>query len=253
MSVLHEDPEPQRGPVLVLADGRMPSPSAIAMAEMMAEALVAPLIVADAARDQSIQSHDPVLTIVDGGSVPSHDGMTRALLHAAHCPVMVTHGVPKTRPGLPLRIGVALDGHDAKDRILGAAIAFAAALCGTLTLLTVVDPDRPTAVRIADPFGVRDAFGARDAHTADYLSRAVSHVASEASTLPVDVAVLHGDAADLLTHHSTELDLIVCGSHARGRVAEALLGSVSAHLVRHAACAVLLVQPERQPIFSAVL
>jgi nucleotide-binding universal stress UspA family protein len=68
----------------------------------------------------------------------------------------------------------------------------------------------------------------------------------------VEVRAEEGAAAHVLAQAATEFaaDLIVVGSRGRGPAASALLGSVSAGLVDHASCPVLVV---RQPEASRVL
>ena len=65
--------------------------------------------------------------------------------------------------------------------------------------------------------------------------------------LAVDTCVERGPAADLLMTRATDLfaDLIVVGSRGHGPAASAILGSVSAHLVDHAPCPVLVARSPR--------
>lgn len=62
--------------------------------------------------------------------------------------------------------------------------------------------------------------------------------------LGADASIQPGSAGDLLLRRATETfsDLIVIGSRGLGPVARAVLGSVSAHLVDHAPCPVLVVR-----------
>jgi nucleotide-binding universal stress UspA family protein len=64
-----------------------------------------------------------------------------------------------------------------------------------------------------------------------------------AGTVPdVDIHMDRGpDEADLLLRASSDADLLVVGSRGRGRVATALLGSVSARCIREATCPVLVI------------
>jgi nucleotide-binding universal stress UspA family protein len=51
-----------------------------------------------------------------------------------------------------------------------------------------------------------------------------------------------GDAGEVLVAESTDADLVVVGSHGRTGIRAALLGSVSRHVVEHAACPVVVVK-----------
>jgi nucleotide-binding universal stress UspA family protein len=64
---------------------------------------------------------------------------------------------------------------------------------------------------------------------------------------PTETVIARGRAADVLLAEADDLsaDLIVVGSRGRGVAAAALLGSVSAALVDHAACPVLVVRRPR--------
>ena len=72
------------------------------------------------------------------------------------------------------------------------------------------------------------------------------------SGLAVEATVEVGHAADLIMRAADErfADLIVVGNRGRGPASSAVLGSVSAHLVDHAACPVLVV---RSPSASRML
>ncbi|GAA2552628.1 universal stress protein [Pseudonocardia hydrocarbonoxydans] len=64
---------------------------------------------------------------------------------------------------------------------------------------------------------------------------------------PVTVLAVAGDAGEVLVHTARTADLLVVGSRGRGRVASAVLGSVSMHCVLHAACPVTVVRPVAEP------
>ncbi|MCE5291974.1 MAG: universal stress protein [Nocardiaceae bacterium] len=49
-----------------------------------------------------------------------------------------------------------------------------------------------------------------------------------------------GDPRDLLSEMATNARLVVVGSHGRGRAGALILGSVSAHLIKHAPCPVMV-------------
>lgn len=58
----------------------------------------------------------------------------------------------------------------------------------------------------------------------------------------VGVDVVEGSATQALLDASKDADLLLVGSHGRGGFAGMLLGSVSHHVVGHAACPVIVVR-----------
>ena len=118
-------------------------------------------------------------------------------------------------------IGVAYDGSPPSRLALAASARLAERADAGLRVLTVADR-LPT-------------------------SRAADLVAQAAAQVPVGVeletSVPHGRAGAELRRSCEVLDLIACGTHGRGRVQSALLGSVSSRLVDDAVCPVLVVPP----------
>jgi len=58
----------------------------------------------------------------------------------------------------------------------------------------------------------------------------------------VSAEIVNGHPAEVLLHAAADADLLVVGSHGRGRFAEALLGSVGQHCVQHAHCPVMIMR-----------
>ncbi|WP_051899089.1 universal stress protein [Sciscionella sediminilitoris] len=58
---------------------------------------------------------------------------------------------------------------------------------------------------------------------------------------PVSTELLQGKPAETLVSASAHAQLLVLGSHGRGRLADALVGSVAQYCVRHAHCPVVLI------------
>jgi len=58
----------------------------------------------------------------------------------------------------------------------------------------------------------------------------------------IEKRLVEGDAGDVLVSESAGADLVVVGSHGRSGIKAALLGSVSRHVVEHAACPVVVVK-----------
>jgi nucleotide-binding universal stress UspA family protein len=131
--------------------------------------------------------------------------------------------LPTGRDGVaapPRRIGVAWDGDLESDAALDIGAALAARGDGTLTVLRAF-------TRIGDEHAVREA-----------LELATTRVGEH---VPCTVRALPGATADVLVAASVDLDLLVVGAHDRSTIATILMGSVSATLVRHARCPVLVV------------
>jgi nucleotide-binding universal stress UspA family protein len=151
--------------------------------------------------------------------------VARTLLQHSPCPLAVAPWEITTPADEPfVAIGVAWDGS------AGARFALQAAMH-----LAISAQARVQVISIGDGIDA-DAAGAR-------LSEAVA----------VDVLKLDGDPGRRLVAASAELDLLICGSHGRGRVLGAVLGSVSAHLLEAAQCPVMAVPPRARPRATAPL
>lgn len=68
-------------------------------------------------------------------------------------------------------------------------------------------------------------------------------VATIAGGVPVEPVLVEDSAKSALVDASEDADLVVVGSHGRGGIAAALLGSVSRHVAQHAHCPVVIVRP----------
>lgn len=150
----------------------------------------------------------------------THGKVTRSLVPRAPCPVAVAPlSVPMPPSGPPQRIGIAYDGSPTAQWALVAATRLAVRTGARLVLLAV---------------------GPTSEHASTWL-----HVAQLSLGTKVDheTRALVGDAAPTLARASADLDLLICGSRGRGRPLSTILGSVSAHLVEHAECPVMVVPP----------
>ncbi len=155
--------------------------------------------------------------LVVGRDLDGH--VTRSVLEHAPCPVAVSPfsvSVPGEEP--PRTIGVAYDASPGARFALSAAMHLAILTGARVQLISI---------------GPGTAGAKVDADDAAALSEAVG----------VDVCRLEGDPGARLVEASDGLDLLLCGSHGRGRVLSAVLGSVSGHLVRAAHCPIVVVPP----------
>ena len=74
------------------------------------------------------------------------------------------------------------------------------------------------------------------------LDSAVTDALGAEPAVEVQKRLVEGDAGEVLVAESKEAELVVVGSHGRSGFKAALLGSVSRHVVDHAACPVVVVK-----------
>ena len=136
------------------------------------------------------------------------------------------------------RLLVAVDGSDASNHALDAAVELARLTGGTIVALAVEGPLPAYAATVGEVEEVRrekDAFFTRLAD--DVRSRA------DASGVGVEVLVRPGHAAELITRvaKETSVDLIVLG-HRGHFLRDHLLGSTADRVAEHAECPVMIVR-----------
>lgn len=77
------------------------------------------------------------------------------------------------------------------------------------------------------------------------LNETIRRIIPAATSTEVTAKVVAGRASAVLVEESRDADLLVVGNRGRGAFAEALLGSVSEHCVRHALCPVVVIRDRR--------
>jgi nucleotide-binding universal stress UspA family protein len=141
---------------------------------------------------------------------------------------------------------IVLVGTDGSELSVHAAATAAALFPGApLVVATVVEPTDPTLVT-----GTGFAGGVMSPETMTEIAAEQRRVGEElvASTIRAagldgaQIRLLEGDAGHALCMLAADLpaSVLVVGTHGRGAVARALLGSVSTYVVRHAPCPVLV-------------
>jgi len=131
-------------------------------------------------------------------------------------------------------IVVGVDGSSQSDKAVAWGLEQAKKTGGTLELL--VAWARPVS------YGVPLVVGGIDPE-AD--AREIAEKAAAGLDLPADrliINVVHGAAPAILVERSSHADLIVVGSRGHGGFAGLLLGSVSAQVVHHAGCPVVVLR-----------
>ena len=136
---------------------------------------------------------------------------------------------------------VALDGSADADRALEQAVELARDQHARLTLVTVVPP--LSGLAAMTPSAGEQAIATRRGHE-QLLREATDRMPED---IGVTTLLLDGHPARRIIESAREHghDLIVMGSHGRGRVGTALLGSVSQQVVHHACVPVLVCHAQR--------
>ena len=74
------------------------------------------------------------------------------------------------------------------------------------------------------------------------LDAAIGDAFGAGPAIEIEKRLVEGDSGDVLARESADADLVVVGSHGHSGIKAALLGSVSRHVVEHAACPVVVVK-----------
>ncbi|MGE5747010.1 MAG: universal stress protein [Solirubrobacterales bacterium] len=158
-----------------------------------------------------------------------------SLLRGAPCAVAVApRGYARAEHPAIRLIGVAYDGSEEAKLALGEAERLARALGARIHLITVV-PVRTAIVLEADL-----AFELGKALHREYQQRLDEAVSALGSKTSAEGEPAEGDPASVLVERGSQLDLLVMGSRGYGPVRAALLGGVSAQVIRTAPCPVLV-------------
>jgi len=139
------------------------------------------------------------------------------------------------------RVLVAYDGSPGADR----ALAWAAETATSMGLpIAVVIVDDDASMRLA----ATAVIAAPMPSFADEDLRASTELRLKELGIPgASVEVLRGRVVPTLLDQAEHAEMLVLGSQGHGFAAEALLGSVSQHVARHAPCPVVIVRPEPEP------
>ena len=150
-----------------------------------------------------------------------------------------------------MRILLALDGSSSSDAACQLVQSLALPSGSVIQVVAVAEP----AAELLAPLVVSaPTVGSYDQQTSDELEVVLDGAVAALGrpTLALERAVLHGRPATLIVERAAEFraELVVIGSRGRGPLTSMLLGSVSAEVVDHAPCPVLVV---RRPVAESVL
>jgi len=110
-------------------------------------------------------------------------------------------------------------------------------------------PPAPLAEPGMIPMPAMDFPGALEAERAaveEEFASAIAEAFPQGPPQELERKLVEGDPAHVLEAEAQSADLVVVGSRGRSGIAAALLGSVSKHVVDHAACPVVVVKAPRQ-------
>jgi nucleotide-binding universal stress UspA family protein len=167
---------------------------------------------------------------------PDGAAVAADLIRHADCPVAVVTAESSGPPRALRRIGVADDGSVSSRTAVTAAIGLADQSDATLVLLAGAPSHHGS---LLDPMDLSH----RAQGEADRSRERLAAEAGLIDGLDVEQLVLRGDPAEMLAAAGADLDLLVCGSHGRGRLQSSVMGSVSTELLTRSRCAVLVVPP----------
>ena len=189
---------------------------------------------------------DAALLVVGRGAADQRalGGHAVKVAHRAPCPVLVWQPPVAKQTGHPLPVVVGIDESDDSRRALAEAFEVARTLHARITVVHMWDIT--AAVGMGDLGGqgnmdwpLLEMLESKQRLRMDELVRPLADKYPNAHVNKVfqDVTPAKG-----LIDLSRDAQLVVVGSHGRGRFAGALLGSVSQSLIHHAECPVLVVR-----------
>ncbi|MCU7724897.1 universal stress protein [Actinoplanes sp. KI2] len=155
-------------------------------------------------------------------------------------PVVVVRGTP--RPDGPVVAGV--DRSPAADQVLDAAFTAAAARGAGLVVVRSYAPAMQVWVASIRPAEV--ATPEQDAAARTLVEEQLAPWRGKFPDVPVEIRLTRDAIAPVLVGAAAEAQLVVVGSHGRGPIRGALLGSTGLHLLRHAECPVLVARAHRE-------
>lgn len=226
--------------------------AALAAAEAVAqsshpELLVRTVAVKGAVARALAEASQSARLLVVGTGASDHralGGHVVRITHGAQCPVVVWRPPLATRTGKPLPVVVGVDESEGSAHALAEAFDIARSLHASLTVAHMWEID--AAVGMGDLGGLGnmdwDLLDMLQTTQRERMDELVQPLLKAYPNAHVNKVFRDISPAKGLIDLSRESQLVVVGSHGRGRFAEAVLGSVSQNVIHHAECPVLVVR-----------
>ena len=149
------------------------------------------------------------------------------------------------------RILLATDLEPESDLAETWAVDLAKSLGAQLVIVSVIDPGELSRDAAGVPARARPARAPRWDQIRDVRQQAAQRLVerSREAGVPATFMVWTGEPGESIVAAAAaeEADLVVVGSHGRGRIGRIMMGSVSDHVARHAASPVLVVRQQGAP------
>ena len=138
-----------------------------------------------------------------------------------------------------------IDGSETSAEALDIAARLAAEQGASLTVCTVVNPSKASAMAFGDPAMSAACFNALDDEARAMVTETVEQVKN---VIPAESVCLNGETVPSIVNcaERQHADLIVMGSHGRTGISRAVIGSVAEGVVRYATVPVLIVRSARK-------
>lgn len=184
------------------------------------------------------------IVVVGAGDHRALGGHTVRVAHRTKCPVVIWREPVGTRTGKPLPVVVGIDESEGSARAVAEAFDIACRLHAPLTVVHMWELDAAVGMGDLGGQGMMDwplleVLQIQQRQRMEDLVGPLAHRYPGAHVTKVfeDISPAKG-----LTELSRESQLVVVGSSGHGRLAEAILGSVSQNLLHHAECPLLVVR-----------
>jgi len=166
------------------------------------------------------------------------------IAHRTHCPVVVWRPPVARRTGKPLPVVVGVDESDESTRALAEAFDIAGMLHARLTVVHMWEIGAAVGMGDLGGQGVMDwqLLDLPQSQQRQRMDELIEPFASKYRNAHVTKVFQDVSPAKGLIDLSREAQLVVVGSHGRGKLADSILGSVSQNLIHHAECPVLVVR-----------